>query len=53
MTVKPSTNEMARRSHYLLSAAIDIMESTFGNSQVHEEVIGARTPTTVHPSKSI
>ena len=39
----PETIETtADRCHYMISAAIDIMESTFGDQQLHEQMIGKK-----------
>lgn len=38
----PGGHETAAGGHYMISAAIDIMESTFGDRQTHEKAIGRK-----------
>jgi hypothetical protein len=34
--------DIADRGYYMISAALDIMESTFGDRKLHEEVTGKK-----------
>ena len=49
--VTADRENVANHSHYMISAALDVMESTFGNPKVHEEVIGKRNTFYVPPDQ--
>jgi hypothetical protein len=40
--VSPEFETVADHGHYMISAALDIMESTFGNRELHEQTTGKK-----------
>ena len=48
---EPGGSDTAARAHYMISAAIDIMESTFGDRELHEKTIGRRNAFYVPPEQ--
>ena len=41
-SIAGEVGEPAARGHYMIAAALDIMESTFGDRETHERVTGRK-----------
>jgi hypothetical protein len=40
--VSPDCEKIANQGYYMISAALDIMESTFGDRELHEKITGKK-----------
>ena len=48
---EPGGSDTEAKAHYMILAAIDIMESTFGDRELHEKTLGRKNAFYVPPEQ--